>query len=451
MDDLKITNKGYRISLSHPKVNEFKKELFIIPFVENPQRYPIFRMSTNYLYMPKYYGLEKLGKPNNYNEQEGINIDTFNFEGNLRDYQIQTANKILKEIIENGSTLASLYTGWGKTFLALWLIYKIHKKTLIVVHTENLLEQWKIEIKKLFGIDCGIIQGKNIDVENKEIVIGMIQSISMKEYDNNIFSNFGFTIFDEVHHTPGRCFSKIFYKIGSKYNLGLSATLTRSDGLTKIIKYFLGNVIVNIKLNIIKPDIKIVYSDIDPIKEKTMINGKINTQNMITELCNVFERNLLIVKIINENLNLNRKILILTERVSHCKELKRLLTLNIDENNIGLYIGGMKIDSLKESNLKQIIIATYKMASEGYNNPTLDTLILASPIVKIEQSIGRILRQKNENNALVIDIVDNFSFLNNYYSKRLKYYISKKYMNENKIENDTQIKFNNCIIKELEN
>jgi len=445
MNEFKITNRGYRIPLNHNKVNEIKKELFISPFTENPQRYPVFRISTNYLYIPKFYGIEKLGNPANYNEQEGTNIN-LKLNGNLRDYQLDVANKILEELNKNGSTLACLYTGWGKTFLAIWLITQISKKTLIIVHTENLLEQWKLEIKKLLNIECGIIQGPNIEIEN-DIVIGMIQSISMKDYDKEIFKNFGFTIYDECHHTPGKCFSKIFYKIGSKYNLGLSATLTRSDGLTKVIKYFLGKVIVNIKLNIITPEIKIIYSSLEPLKEKIMINGKINTQSMITDLCDQLERNIIIVNIIIENIKLDRKILILTERVSHCYQLKKLL-FNY-EDKVGLYIGGMKIDVLKESNKKQVIIATYKMASEGYNNPELDTLIFASPIVKIEQSIGRILRQENKNKPLVIDIVDNYSFFINYFSKRLKYYKSKKYINEiNEINEINNIKFNKCIIND---
>lgn len=452
----KITNKGYQIALNHERSSEFKKDLFICPFMENPQRYPIFRISTNYLYLPKFYGIEKLGKPDEYNEQSGLEINVL-LNGNLRDYQIDPANKILNELKNEGSTLASLYTGWGKTFLALWLITQLKRKTLIIVHTENLLEQWKVQIKNLMNEDCGIIQGANINIKGYNIVIGMIQSISMKTYDKDTFREFGFTIYDECHHTPGRCFSKIFYKIGSKYNLGLSATITRSDGLTKVIKYFLGKVIVNIKLNILQPSISVIYTDIEPIRDKTMINGKLNTQSMITDLCDNNQRNIQLVNLImkyyngneneNENLGSDRKILILTERVSHCKELKRMLSFHTD--NIGLYIGGMKNSDLEISNKARIILATYKMASEGYNNPELDTLIFASPVCKIEQAVGRILRQENKNKPLVIDIVDPFSFFINYYSKRNKYYNSKNYINNKNLEDNKDVKLDKYSIIEL--
>ena len=439
-----ITPKGYKILLSHERTNEFKKDLVVVPYVENSVRYPIFRISENYLYMPKFYGIDKLGLPelSSIKEQTGINYE-FKFTGKLRDYQVPICNKILKHLNVNGSGLASLYTGWGKTCASLWILSQLGKKTLIIVHTENLLNQWKDRIKDFLGEEPGIIQGPKIEIDNHKIVIGMIQSISMKEYPPNTFKEFGFTIYDECHHTPGKAFSKIFYKIGTKYNLGLSATITRADGLTKVIKYFIGAVIVNLKLSTMTPKITFKYSSMEPLKEKTMVNGKINIAAMINDLCYSFPRTTEIVNIIKEKYKEGRKILILTDRRAHCTELKRLLGSDF-ENDIGLYLGSMKNDALQESNTKKIIIATYAMASEGYDNPELDTLILASPKSKIEQAVGRILRQENKNEPEVIDFVDSFSVFNNFYYARIKFYKSKKYIDKNKnINNDNDPNSNN--------
>jgi superfamily II DNA or RNA helicase len=88
-------------------------------------------------------------------------------------------------------------------------------------------------------------------------------------------------------------------------------------------------------------------------------------------------------------------------------------------------MGGMTLEQLNDSNKKDIIIGTYNMASEGYDNPRLDTLLLATPKSDVEQAVGRILRKKNENSPLVIDIQDfysNFTYSNykrlNFYKKR---------------------------------
>ena len=124
----------------------------------------------------------------------------------------------------------------------------------------------------------------------------------------------------------------------------------------------------------------------------------------------------------------------LSDRKAHCDLLYNLL----NSYSVGLYYGGMKTNDLKKSNNCRIIIATYQMASEGYDNPELDTLILASPKGNIEQAVGRILRKKNENLPLVIDINDTISVFNNWHRKRLTLYRSKKF----------KIKYNEIIIKD---
>ena len=63
----------------------------------------------------------------------------------------------------------------------------------------------------------------------------------MKEYHSNMFRDFGLTIVDEVHHISSEVFSRSLQTIVTKYSLGLSATMQRKDGLTKVFKMFLLN------------------------------------------------------------------------------------------------------------------------------------------------------------------------------------------------------------------
>ena len=471
-----LTYKGYKLPLKLPDninesnsqnqqkltklINDLKKELMVMPYTENPIRFPVFRISDKFIYIPKYFGINKFGIPDikNIKEQEGQIVE-FNFKGSLRDYQKDTCDLILNHIKEKQSGLASIYTGWGKTCAALWLISQMKRKSLIIVHTENLLNQWKERITDFLGIpveEIGIIQGPKIDTKDKKIVIGMIQSISMKDYEPETFKEFGFTILDETHHTGSRIFSRIFYKIGTKYNLGLSATLTRTDGLTKVIKYFLGEVIVNLKLCTIIPNITIYYTGIEPLEEKRMVNGKANLPGMINDICDSFARNLEIINIIKNKYSEERKILVLTDRRNHCNVLQRLLNSCDNEKytyseNTGVYYGGIKNDKLIEANKKRVIFATYQIASEGYDNPKLDTLIMATPKTNIEQAVGRILRQENKNKPEVIDIVDAWSVFNNLFFNRMKFYKRKKFnikgdINK-KIDNESQnIKLDKCFI-----
>jgi predicted helicase len=97
---------------------------------------------------------------------------------------------------------------------------------------------------------------------------------------------------------------------------------------------------------------------------------------------------------------------------------------------MGYYIGGMSQTKLNDSAKANIILATTHMSSEGLDIPTLNSLILVSPMSDIEQSVGRILRSKVSDRIikpLIIDIVDNFSIFTNRFNKRKAYYKKKKY------------------------
>ena len=95
----------------------------------------------------------------------------------------------------------------------------------------------------------------------------------------------------------------------------------------------------------------------------------------------------------------------------------------------------------------QIILATYQMASEGMDIPALNTLILASPITSIEQSIGRIQRQlphERKYIPMTLDIIDEIDIIKNKFFRRLAFYkkmgFSVEYKQEQKLE-DAQIDF----------
>ena len=87
----------------------------------------------------------------------------------------------------------------------------------------------------------------------------------------------------------------------------------------------------------------------------------------------------------------------------------------------------MKEAALKETEAKQIVVATYTMAAEGLDIKTLTTLIMATPMTKIEQAVGRILREKHENPPIVVDIIDVHDNFQRQWQKRRTFFKSQNY------------------------
>ena len=98
----------------------------------------------------------------------------------------------------------------------------------------------------------------------------------------------------------------------------------------------------------------------------------------------------------------------------NCERVVVIDGINEFEQSIGYYVGGMKVDKLKQSESKKIILGTYAMASEGLDIKTLTTLIMATPKSDVCQSVGRILRSKHTS-PLVIDIIDPHVIFKNQY------------------------------------
>jgi superfamily II DNA or RNA helicase len=319
------------------------------------------------------------------------------------------------------------------TVIALNIISKLQTKTLVVVHKGFLLNQWVERIQQFLpGARIGKIQGQIIDIDNKDIVIGMIQSLSMKEYPQKMFSSFGLTIVDECHHISSEVFSRTLQKIVTRCMLGLSATMERKDGLTPVFKMFLGDIVYSEKREEEDPVLVkgIEYkSNNDEVFDETLYDYRGNPafSSMITKICSYSHRTEFILKVLKKELEIkpDQQIMIL----AHNRNLLTYLYQAIETRGIatvGYYVGGMKEVDLKKSETKKVIVATYSMAAEGLDIKTLSTLILATPKTDVVQAVGRILRVKHER-PLIVDIVDSHDMFKKQWYKRRAFYLKCKY------------------------
>ena len=430
--------KGYTIYKECLDIKEqrvIKDELNVRPFIPKapiqPPPYPVYRESLTKYYLPRFYGLKNYGVAEENRLPAGQDIQ-LTFSGDLRDYQKAIVEIYKKSAYAVGGGLLEIPCGRGKTVIALKIIAELRKKTLVIVHKGFLLNQWIERIEQFLpGAQVGRIQGQIIDIEGKDIVIGMLQSLSQKEYPETLFASFGLTIVDECHHISSEVFCRSLQKIMTQYTLGLSATMQRKDGLTKVFKMFLGEIVYSEEREttdtVLVKAIQYVSADAEFNEMCYDYRGSPAYSTMISKLCAFNGRSEFILTVIEKELKLmpGQQIMVL----AHNKCLLEYLHDAIAHRQmatVGYYVGGMKEPALKKSETCQIIIATYAMASEALDIKTLTTLVLATPKTDIIQAVGRILRVKHER-PLVIDIVDSHEVFLSQWQKRRKYYLGNKY------------------------
>jgi len=412
--------------------------------------FPVYRESSQKYYMPRYFGEAHFGPAKECRIPEGLDID-IKFAGELRDNQKPVVKTYLDQVQKNGNTgggLLELPCAYGKTTISLHICSQLKKKTLIIVHKEFLLNQWVERIQQFLpGARVGRIQGQIVDIEDKDIVIGMLQSLSMKDYHESTFQSFGLTIIDEVHHISSEVFSCALFKIVTKYTLGLSATMNRKDGTTKVFKMFLGEVVFKGKRDeehdVVVRAIEYVSNDPEFKTVATDFRGNVQYSTMISKLCAFNHRSEFILLVLSDMLKENpaQQIMIL----AHNRNLLTYFHDAIKTRNIatvGYYVGGMKEAALKESESKKIIIATFSMAQEALDIRTLTSLIMATPKTDIEQAVGRILRERHSS-PIVVDIIDEHQPFKNQWAKRKIFYKKQNYkiIQTTNIDYDPDIRF----------
>ena len=444
-----LTRGGFILKkekLNNEEISKLRNELTVSPELQtnggfcHPESFPVFRESQSRFRIPRYYGIQHYGQPI-FKIPNGVQIN-IEFNGQLKHSTKQdiAVDKALFHLNKFGGGILSLPTGFGKTCVSLYILSKLKLKTLIIVHKEFLMNQWIERIKQFLPTaTIGIIQQKKFDIVGKDIVIGMLQSLAMKEYESNMFETFGFTIIDETHHISSKIFSKALFNVCTKHMLGLSATPIRKDGLTKVLNWFIGDIFYNVQReNQTSVNVNIHTYNCEEYTKDPPLNklGKISLPTIINSLVVINERNELICKLLLDCSNNGRKTILLSDRRNHCELLHNLIKHKMPQFTSGLYMGGMKQDKLDESEKCDIILATFSLAHEGLDIPSLDTLILSTPKTDIIQSCGRILRETpgKKNNPLIIDICDMYASLPAQAKKRRKYYNESGFIVDGKIK-----------------
>ncbi|MFW2580557.1 TOTE conflict system archaeo-eukaryotic primase domain-containing protein [Aliarcobacter butzleri] len=344
-------------------------------------------------------------------------IQTKTVTFNLRPEQ----NEAIKEIKKSDYSICVAPPGFGKTLLGAKIFEIRACTTLIVVNKNMLLNQWIERFVDYFGYnkkDIGYL-GKGFNKLNGQIDVATMQSL---KNDPKIIENYSFVIVDECHHIPALTFEQIIKSFKGKYILGLSATPNRKDELQPILFQQLGEISYEYKK-------KKTHTNKLQIIRTEFISQADNYATIINELCIDEDRNNLIVDIIKKNID--RKILLLTDRIEHINVLEKLLQKeNIDYISVhGSLNKKEQVENMNLVKTKSLILATTSYFGEGIDFPHLNTILFATPISyygRLIQYLGRIGRGNQE--CLAIDFLDSKNaMLNSAYKKRLEGYKQMHY------------------------
>lgn len=383
------------------------------------------------------------------------------------DEQVQAAETMLNSMKGAwGGGILQASCAFGKTATSLRIAYQHGKTTLVIVNKEFFMKQWTEEINFFLpGAKVGYIQGSTCDVKGKDIVIAMVHSLSQKEYPEYVYSYFGLVIGDEIHRVGSELFSKVIPQFSAAYRIGLSATPRRKDGCEAAYLWNIGPVLYKAKSQSMIPTVMLVTGmELPPLIKwgKSHSVDQMNSSQLDTLIGEQVEHNQQCMRITLRACEKGRKVMLVSTRMDQLAFFYTAFKAQKIPYTVGWVTGAMpQMDAegnlvygekglvtktpteeqIQQGMAAQIMLATKQLIEEGWNNPALDTMIMAMPQSDIEQQAGRARRfclpnpskcQKlcpwragicqGKPEPVIVDIVHQNRRLHGKLSYRLKYY-----------------------------
>lgn len=319
----------------------------------------------------------------------------FTFSGEPRNYQREAVRILLQE--RNGVLQAP--TGAGKTFMGLAIIAGRKQPSLIVVHSRELLYQWIEAIEKHLQIpkkEVGIMGDGRREVGAK-ITVAIIDTLS-DMLTEETRRKFGLIMVDECHRIASKTFSEAIDFFPARYKYGLSATPYRRDGLTSLIRFFIGKTLYTIKPTELQDRGHIMPVNLEVVETDFNFDFQDNYTSMIKALTKDKARNELIVSTIMSESQAEGVLLVVSDRKHHIEELRRQIPGEIP----AAVLHGSTRKKLRKSIIEQaragqikILFSTVQLIGEGFDLPAISRIFMTTPIKfkgRVLQTIGRALR-----------------------------------------------------------
>lgn len=361
------------------------------------------------------------------------------FHGMLRPPQEDAVAQILRH--DDGLLCAP--TAFGKTAVAAWLIAKRKVNTLVMVHRQQLLDQWRERLAMFLDIPIEEIGevggGKTRRTQNIDVAV--IQSLHRDQEVKDFVAEYGHVIVDECHHLSAFTFERVMRQVKARFVVGLTATPTRKDGHHPIIYMQCGQARYSLSVRAMTDSTPFDHLVIPRPTDFRMADGGGDTsiQDIYTALVADEPRSGAIVQDVIRAVESGRSPLVLTGRTDHLNRLESALSGKV-RNVFVLKVGmGRKQRRTVSEALaavpggeQRLILATGSYIGEGFDDARLDTLFLAMPISwkgTLQQYVGRLHRLHDRKRVVeVYDYVDaHVRMLARMYERRLKGYSDMGY------------------------
>lgn len=326
---------------------------------------------------------------------------TFHFRGTLSVIQ----RKAVREVFNHEQGVLVAPPGIGKTVMACAIIARRNVPTLVLVHRQPLLDQWRTHLQGWLGLTSSEIGEFRASTRRASqfVDLAMIQSLRRHQDLSAFFSQYGLLVVDECHHVPAFSFETCLKQAAARYVLGLTATPYRRDGLQDLITMQCGPIRYTLSPQEVDTEKNFVQELV--IRETTFaiqVTGEASIQKVFSTLADDADRTALIVADVLAALHQGRRCLVLSERRTHCEALAERLTEAsarpfVLNGSIPAKTRATVTEAVRTAPLDQpfLLIATGQYLGEGFDCPQIDTLFLTFPISfkgKLIQYIGRLLR-----------------------------------------------------------
>ena len=345
------------------------------------------------------------------------------FIGTLRWEQKEVVDKFFKRGRAR-SGLLQAPCGWGKTFTGCEIISRNKTKTLVLVHTKLLFRQWIEELERQIPtVKIGKVGDGLCDIQ--DITVGIYKSVYNRR--DELAEKFSMILVDEAHLCPAEMFSTALNSLNAKIKIGISATPKRKDGKHVFLADYFSPFLVEAR------DPRKTQDPVVMIKRTDfrfpVIDPKRDWSRQLNQLCKNQDYLAAIARFAESQIYTGRCPLILGERVQMLKDLQEMIPESVCL--IGESDESTREDVLQNVGGKYKAVLSTKLFDEGISCHRLDTLYLTCPSnnpIKLEQRIGRIIREHPDKNVpLIVDWWLSGGIVARQQTKRLQWYQQRGY------------------------